>query len=169
MALDIETKAKTPYQSQLLQKAYKLLDQEIKLSKQTGHYTSLGFDPDYLMYYDSFDRKFSVAFRSQDLDESQVKFYYYYFFRTWTHQPGRMLKKVLQQLGILYNNIGKASPYKIEDNTKLSAAYSANCDLFNTRTSFLQTQYEPLREFINNSTHLTNTRCRITQPRGISW
>ncbi len=169
MALDIKTEAKTPFPPQLLQKAYQLLDQEIKLSKQTGRYTSLGFDPDYLMYNDSFDRKFAVDFKSQDPSESQVKFYDYYFFRTWTHQPGRMLKKVAQQLSILYNNIHKASPYKIEDRTELSADYSANSDLFKTRTSFLQTQYQPLKQFISSSTHLTNTRSQITQPRAVSW
>ena len=42
---------------------------------------------------------------------------------------------------ILYNNIHKASPYKLEAHTQLSAAYSDNCELFKARTSFFRTEY----------------------------
>ncbi len=168
MALDLEAKAKTPYSPEFLEKTYNLLNQEINVSKQTGRYTSLGFDPSYLMWDDSFDRKFS-AFEPEGLDSRRVQFYYYYFFRTWTHQPTRMLQKVAQQLGILYNNIHQASPYKLEAHTQLSAAYSDNCELFKARTSFFRTEYEPLKEFISNSTDLTSTSYQITQPRAVSW
>jgi hypothetical protein len=121
------------------------------------------------MAVDSFDRKFSNDFEPQGSDSGRVKFYYYYFFRTWIHQPTRMLQKVLEQLGILYNNIHKASPYKLEDHTQFSVVYSDNCKLFNTRTLFLKTAYEPLREFIINSTYLTNTGYQMTQPRAVTW
>jgi hypothetical protein len=169
LALDLESKTKNPYPPEFLEKTYILLSQEITLSKQTGRYTSLGFDPSYLMAEDSFDRKFSNDFEPGGSDSSRVKFYYYYFFRTWTHQPTRMLRKVLQQLGILYNNIRKASPYKLEDHKQFSVAYSDNCKLFNTRTSFFKIEYEPMREFIINSTHLTNTGFQLTQPRAVTW
>jgi hypothetical protein len=169
LALDLKSKAKTPYPPEFLEKTYNLLNREITVSKQTGNYTSLGFDPSYLMAEDSFDRKFSNDFEPQGSDSSRVKFYYYYFFRTWIHQPTRMLQKVLEQLGILYNNIHKASPYKLEDHTQFSVVYSDNCKLFNTRTLFLKTAYEPLREFIINSTYLTNTGYQMTQPRAVTW
>jgi hypothetical protein len=169
LALDLESKAKNPYPPEFLEKTYILLNREITLSKQTGRYTSLGFDPSYLMAEDSFDRKFSNDFEPGGSDSSRVKFYYYYFFRTWTHQPRRMLRKVLQQLGILYNNIRKASPYKLEDHKQFSVAYSDNCKLFNTRTSFFKIEYEPMRDFIINSTHLTNTGFQLTQPRAVTW
>ena len=136
MALDLETKAKTPYPPEFLEKTHNLLNQEINVSKQTGRYTSLGFDPSYLMWDDSFDRKFSNDFGPEGLDSNRVKFYYYYFCRAWTHQPARMMQKVLQQLGILYNNLHQASPYKLEAHTQLSAAYSDNCQLIDSRTSF---------------------------------
>ncbi len=169
LAKDIASGADTPYPPQLLEDTYELLNQEIKRSKQTGHYTSLGFDPDYLMYEDSFDRKFSSNLKSQYPDESRGKFYYYYFFRTWIHQPGRMLKKVGRELSILYNNIGKASPYKLEDHKNLSAAYTNNSDLFQKRASLFLLQYEPLQAFISNCNQLTGTRSQLDQPMIISW
>jgi hypothetical protein len=169
MALDIETRAKIPYPRDFLEKTFTLLNHEIEASKRTGHYTSLGFDPDYLMYKDSFDRKFSAAFEFEDSDGSRVKFYYYYFFRTWTHRPAQMIRKVAQQLSILYNNIRKASPYKLEDHTQLSPAYSDNCAILNSRTFFFKTEYEPLKKFILNSIDLTDTRYQIIQPRAVSW
>jgi hypothetical protein len=169
MVLDVETKAKTPYASEFLDKTSDLLNQEIEASKRTGRYTSLGFDPDYLMYKDSFDRKFSDSFGLQGSDRSRVRFYYYYFFRAWTHRPMRMLQKVLQQMGILYNNLRKASPYKLESHTQLSAAYLDNCGIFDTKMSFSKIEYEPLKEFISRSTQLTNTSYQITQTRAVSW
>jgi hypothetical protein len=169
LAKDIASGANTPYPPQLLENTYELLDQEIKRSKQTGHYTSLGFDPDYLMYEDSFDRKFSSNLKSQYPDDSRGKFYYYYFFRTWIHQPGRMLKKVARQFSILYNNIGKASPYKLEDHKKLSAAYISNSDLFQKRPSLFLLQYQPLQAFMKSCNQLTGTRSQLDQPMIISW
>jgi hypothetical protein len=166
---DIATNAYTPYPPQLLRDAKELLDQEIERSRKTGRYTSLGFDPDYLMYDDSFDRKFSDDLKSQSPDLSRVKFYYYYFFRTWMHQPGRMLKKVAQQFSILYNNIGKASPYKLEDHQKLSVDYAGNISLSQKDTWLVLIQYEPLREFVNNCNQLIETRAQITQPVIVSW
>jgi hypothetical protein len=169
LALDLKSKAKTPYSPAFLQQVYNLLNREIAVSKQTGNYTSLGFDPNYLIWEDSFDRKFSKDFEPQVSASSRSKFYYYYFFRTWTHQPARMLQKVLRQLSILYNNIRKASPYKLEDHTQLSVSYSDNLKLFNARTLFFKTEYEPLREFIVSSTRLTNTGYQISQPRAVTW
>ena len=166
---DIATNAYTPYPPQLLKTAQELLDQEIKRSRKTGRYTSLGFDPDYLMYDDSFDRKFSEDLKSHYPDESRVKFYYYYFFRTWMYQPGRMLKKVARQFSILYNSIGKASPYKLEDHQKLSVDYAGNISLFQKKTSLFLIQYEPLREFIDNCNQLIETRAQIVQPMIVTW
>jgi hypothetical protein len=153
----------------LLENAYELLDQELKRSKQTGRYTSLGFDPDYLMYEDSFDRKFSSDLKAQYPDASRGKFYYYYFFRTWIHRPGGMLKKVGRQFSILYNNLGKASPYKLEDHKKLSVAYTTNSDLFQKKSSLFQLQFEPLQAFIKSCNQLTGTRSQLDQPTIISW
>jgi hypothetical protein len=169
MVLDVENRAKTPYPPEFLEKTANLLDQEIEVSKRTGRYTSLGFDPDYLMYKDSFDRKFSAAFALHDSDSSRVKFYYYYFFRTWAHQPVRMFQKVALQTGILYNNIRKASPYKVENHTQLSAAYAENREIFNAEMASPKIEYEPLKEFISRSILLTSTSYRITQPKAVSW
>jgi hypothetical protein len=169
LAKDIASGVNTPYPPQLLENTYELLDREIQRSRQTGHYTSLGFDPDYLMYEDSFDRKFSADLKSQYPDDSRGKFYYYYFFRTWIHQPGRMLRKVARQFSTLYNNIGKASPYKLEDHNKLSAAYAVNSDLFQKRASLFLLPYDPLQAFIKTCNQLTGTSSQLAQPMIVSW
>ena len=165
---DIEHKTKTKYPPEFLEKTYSLLDHEMTLSKQTGHYHSLGFDPDYLMYRDSFDRKFSIEFDSDPI-ESSIKFYDYYYFRVWMYQPGRMLKKILVQLSILYNNIGKASPYKLEDHTGFGTSYTNNCNLCKTKLSLPQIQCQLLTAFEENSARLTETRAHLSQPSVVSW
>jgi hypothetical protein len=80
-----------------------------------------------------------------------------------------MSQKVALQTGMLYNNIRKASPYKLEDHTQLSAAYTENCEIFNAEMSSPKIEYEPLTEFISRSTLLTNTSYQITQPKAVSW
>ena len=130
---DLAEGANTPYPKQFLEQAATLLKQEIENSKSTGHYRSLGFDPDYLMYRDSFDQKFRALPRMEGGTEDRIKFYYYYFLRAWVRQPGQMLTKVAKQLSILYNNIGKASPYKREVELVTGRNYLNNYLVFTSK------------------------------------
>jgi hypothetical protein len=166
---DLHDDAKTPYPKQLLVRTAMLLKQEIELSKKTGHYTSLGVDPDYLMYRDSFDQKFPALLGAAGTTENRINFYYYYFFRTWTHQPGRMLTKVLRQLSILYNNIGKASPYKREVELMRGGNYLNNCVVYDSKESLSDLHYAPLEELVAMSRALANAEPRLAQPRALSW
>ncbi len=166
---DLADKAKTPYPKQFLEKAATLLKQEIEVSKSTGHYRSLGLDPDYLMYRDSFDQKFQALSGTDGRPENKIKFYYYYFFRAWTHQPGRMLTKIVKQLSILYNNIGKASPYKHEVELVTGRNYLNNDLIFDSKKTLSSFRYEPLQVFALRSRELAKTEPRLLQPKAITW
>ena len=166
---DLDDDAKTPYPKQVLLQTETLLKHEIKLSKKTGHYTSLGVDPDYLMYRDSFDQKFPALLGTDGTTENRINFYYYYFFRAWTHQPGRMLTKVLRQLSILYNNIGKASPYKREVELMRGGNYLNNGVIYDSKESLSDLHYAPLGELIARSRALANAEPRLAQPTVLSW
>jgi hypothetical protein len=165
---DLEDDAKTPYQKQLLEQTETLLEHEIAISKRTGHYRLLGFDPDYLMYGDSFDQKFHALLGTEDTTENKIKFYYYYFLRAWTHQPGRMLTKIFNQLSILYNNIEKASPYKREVELVRDGNYLNNCVVYDSKENLSDIHYAPLEDLVLKSRELANAEPRLAQPRAIS-
>jgi hypothetical protein len=169
MSTDLRDRAKTPYPGRFLEQTHTLLAREIELSKRTGHYTSLGFDPDYLMYDNSFDQKFGTLLGPAETTENRISFYYYYFFRVWTHQPGRMLGKVLRQISILYNNVRKASPYKRDVELILGQNYLGNCVVFDSNRILAGIEYAPLKSFIARSKELRSAEPRLLQPGPISW
>jgi hypothetical protein len=168
LRLDIERKAATPYSAEFLTSTYHLLSQEMNLSKQTRRYHSLGFDPDYLMYRDSFDQKFARSLGANAV-ETRVKFYYYYYLRAWTFQPVRMLWKIGIQLSILYNSFSKASPYKLEDHDSFATSYTDNLELFTTKLSGPEIQTGLLSAFEKSTDQLRNSKARLNQPRPVSW
>lgn len=90
-----------PYSHEQLQATLNLLDQEIELSRATvGHgFAPLGFNPDYLLYEDSFCRKLANIL---PVRTDRADFYRFYFRRTWRQQPGMMLHKVAAQLALFY-------------------------------------------------------------------
>jgi hypothetical protein len=91
-----------PYSHEQLQSILILLDNEIELSKPTVRhgFAPLGFNPDYLLYEDSFCRKLADILRTRP---ERAAFYRFYFRRTWRQQPGMMLRKVGAQLALFYN------------------------------------------------------------------
>lgn len=91
-----------PYSHEQLQEITDLLDKEIAISRPTVRhgFAALGFNPDYLLYEDSFCRKLSNIFSKRN---ERADFYRFYFRRTWQQQPGLMLHKVTAQLGLFYN------------------------------------------------------------------
>jgi hypothetical protein len=167
MKQDIERKAATPYALEFLESTYTLLDQEINLSRQTGRYRSLGFDPDYLMYRDSFDKKFSLSLGPESTDR-RIKFYEYYFFRAWSHQPLRMLGKIATELSIVYNSVGKASPYKLEDHTSFGTSYADNHELFVIKLGAPEIQNEILTAFRRDTDKLLRSQTQLIQPKLVS-
>ncbi len=100
MAVDLTHLKDIPYAPDLLAKAHAALVRELNLSKGTGKYKSLGFDPDYLMYEDSLDVSLLLLF---DHDaQRQADFYLYYYQRALMHQPVKVLRKVAGQMALFY-------------------------------------------------------------------
>jgi hypothetical protein len=85
-----------------LQAILSLLDSEMEISRTDLHhnFAALGFNPDYLLYEDSFCRKLPAILPERT---ARAEFYRFYFRRTWREQPGMMLQKVATQLGLFYN------------------------------------------------------------------
>jgi len=103
LARDLDSNnAAVPYSHEQLQAILKLLDAEIALSRPTVRhgFSSLGFNPDYLLYEDSFCSRLKSILPER---AAQSDFYRFYFRRTWRQQPGAMLHKVVAQLGIFYS------------------------------------------------------------------
>lgn len=122
-----------PYSHEQLQQIIDLLDKEIALSRPTVRhgFAALGFNPDYLLYEDSFCRKLQhiLPERSQRAD-----FYRFYFRRTWRQQPGLMLHKVTAQLGIFY---------------------SLDCPVYEQKISTLDRSYREAADYLTDKSHFT--------------
>jgi hypothetical protein len=166
---DITTNAETPYQKPFLQRTLNLLDQEIDISRRTGKYKSLGYDPDYLMYSDSFNRKFLTFWGQEDASAAQMRFYYYYFFRAWTHRPAQMLRKVLMQISLFYNSAGGTSPYKTDKQVVFGEKYATNLTTTDLAHDFIPDDYTPLDQFILESKQLADSNYRLAKPGILSW
>lgn len=103
MASDLQSNdAAVPYSHEQLQTMLKLLDDEIETSKPTVRhgFAPLGFNPDYLLYEDSFCRKLRDILPER---AARADFYRFYFRRTWQQHPGAMLQKFSAQLALFYN------------------------------------------------------------------
>jgi hypothetical protein len=168
LRVDIERKATTHYPIEFLKSTYDLLDREMTLSKQTRRYHSLGFDPDYLMYRDSFDRKFARLIGSDPV-QARVRFYRYYYFRVWTLQPARMFRKIAVELSILYNSFSKASPYKLEDHNSFATSYTDNLELLTTKLATPEIQGDLLTAFERDTEKLKASKAHLNQPKLVSW
>ena len=170
IARDIEQGIDNPYSTESLRNTLHLLDAELLASKETKKYASLGFDPDYLMFRNSFCTKFETLFPVGDPSAQQTQFYYYYFFRAWTHQPGRMLAKIGRQLSIFYNpGHIRRSPYKANQCLLVNLYYQRNCELIVLAPYLLKMDYQPLQGFIRDSCELSTTEEKLFHPIVVHW
>jgi hypothetical protein len=80
-----------------------------------------------------------------------------------------MLGKVLRQISILYNNIGKASPYKRDVELALGENYQSNCAILDSDRILSGIRYEPLETFVLKSKALNGAERRLLQPGPVSW
>jgi hypothetical protein len=100
MAQDLAQGDPTPYAAGFLADLHARLAHELELASVPGQhpYESLGFNPDYLMYEDSFCRYLYHNFGTP----FTVRLGFYYFARAWWHQPATMARNVARQLDIFY-------------------------------------------------------------------
>jgi len=106
MAEDIQRNAKVPYSREWLGRVHSILSAEIGKSSAAGsvHYSTLGFDPGYLMYNRS-----SIAPQLHKQFANNVSalcaFYWFYYWRIWQQRPFLVVKKIARQMAIFYRPV----------------------------------------------------------------
>ena len=101
MSADATAHAKLPYPPDWLERTRSKLTDEIKKSAVEHRYPKLGFDPEDLMFNsDSIAAQLGDEF-GNDLD-GLCRFYQFYYWRVWRHQPIAMIKKTGRQLSVFY-------------------------------------------------------------------
>lgn len=103
MSEDIQRGANVPYPREWLARIHATLSFEITKSFAAwpGHYSSLGFDPDYLMYNEN-----SIAAQLQREFGNNVTalctFYRFYYTRIWRQRPLLVVEKIARQMALFY-------------------------------------------------------------------
>jgi hypothetical protein len=154
LADDLQRGSELPYSRERLARVLEALKTEIPKSfaARPGHYWSLGFDPDYLMY----DKTSIDAQLRQEFDQNVAElcaFYRFAYWRIWQGRPLLVLKKIKIQMSIFYSemcpafnrekSLAVASGYadgatvlEMEPYPKLWSAYPAAVE-FMSRTELL--------------------------------
>ncbi|PYI41474.1 MAG: hypothetical protein DMF12_10230 [Verrucomicrobia bacterium] len=105
MSDDIQRNAKVPYSPEWLGRVHTTLSAEITKSIAAGplRYSTLGFDPDYLM----FDRS-SIAAQLRNEFGNNLSalcaFYWFYYWRTWQQRPLAIVEKIGRQMAVFYTS-----------------------------------------------------------------
>ncbi len=102
IAADVASGESLPYATDWLRRTERKLscrDHEVCHGKT--HISTLGLQPDYLM----FDQKSFHAWMQREFrgrSNEMCDFYRFYYWRAWREQPKRMLAKVVRQFGVFY-------------------------------------------------------------------
>jgi hypothetical protein len=167
MASDLSGSAQLPYAREWLGRIHTLLSGEIQKSFEAspGHYRSLGFDPEYLMYGEN---SINAVLRREfhgDIGEL-CAFYRFYYGRALLRQPMRMLTKIGRQMAFFYAiKCGAYDPAKF-----LRVDYGASATEMNTllfRESF--GRYEPAVDFLRRSGEIAKRPTQLEQPAYVRW
>jgi hypothetical protein len=157
--------AEVPYQREWLERIHDALSVEIEKSfaARSGHYSTLGFDPDYLNH-----NKSSIAAQLRREFGKNVRelcaFYRFYYWRIWRQRPLLVLKKIARQMAIFYApmcpayNRAKALPLTDEYNRGVTS-------LDTRRYRQIWTAYRPAVDFISR-TQLLARNAPVVQQRG---
>ena len=162
IASDLATNpAGLPYSHEQLQAILTLLDAEMAVSQQIvrHNFASLGFDADYLLYEDSFCRKLQGIL---PLREARSDFYRFYFRRTWSEQPGAMLRKIVAQLGLFYNF---DCPVYLEKSTRFDRSYNETYAFLSEPNRLVTMARVPLAvDYLNSLPALAQIHVSAVQP-----
>ncbi|HEX4085844.1 MAG TPA: hypothetical protein VHY22_13105 [Chthoniobacteraceae bacterium] len=144
MEHDLAANDPTPYPRQILQSAHDLLAADLKKAATVTTpkaFDSLGYNPDYLMY-NTFCPEFA---KMTGWDPAQTnRFYYYYYERVLTKQPGAMWKKIIGQMRLFY---GPKNPaYRLGQSLKVADEYARNEELI-TKRAQIGAGYAPLQPY----------------------
>ena len=163
MAKDLADGSQLPYPRELIERAHSALSREIQKSFEAnpGHYPSLGFDPEYLMYReDSTHAELRREFRD-DVGEL-CKFYRFYYGRAFLKQPARMLGKIGRQMSLFYGRRSGAYNWSRFLNLQSDYALSAN-EVGAERFRSTFGAYQPAVDFVKRSGELASRPIRLEQ------
>jgi hypothetical protein len=164
MADDLETGAAIQYPREWLERVHGMLSVEIAKSSaaRPGHYWSLGFDPDYLMY----DKSSITAQLRREFEHdvpALCTFYRYYYWRLWRKRPFAVLGKIGKQMALFYSQMCPA--YNREKSLYLANGYEQGTAILRLQPyPELWTAYSPAVEFIRRTELLARNAPIIRQP-----
>jgi hypothetical protein len=164
MADDLRRGAAIPYPREWLGRVHDTLGTEIAKSSaaRPGHYRSLGFDPDYLMYEQS---SIAAQLRREFANDAPAlcAFYRYYYWRIWRERPFLVLAKIREQMALFYSQMCPA--YNREKFLYLTKGYDQGTTILNLQPyPELWTAYPPAMEFVRRTEPLARNAPIIRQP-----
>lgn len=163
MADDLERGAESPYPREQVKRIHDALRTEIAKSSaaRPGHYWSLGFDPDYLMYRDSIAAQLRREF-DNNIPEL-CAFYRHYYGRIWQERPLRVLRKIVIQMSLFYSEMCPA--YNREKSLSIASGYADGANILGLEPHpELWTAYPPAVEFVERTRLLARSAPVIRQP-----
>jgi len=165
MSDDIQRNAKVPYSPEWLGRVHTTLSAEITKSIAAGplRYSTLGFDPDYLM----FDRS-SVAAQLRNEFGNNLSalcaFYWFYYWRTWQQRPLAIVEKIGRQMAVFYTS--QCPAYSQRKLWMLSGEYSRGATSLDRKPyRKTWTAYPPAVEFMRR-TELLARSAPVVQQHG---
>jgi len=164
MADDLQGGAATPYPREWLGHIHGALSAEIgkSFAARPGHFLSLGYDPDYLMY----DQSSIVAQLRLEFENdvpALCAFCRYYYWRLWRERPFAVLGKIREQMALFYSQMCPA--YNREKSLSLASGYEQGTAILNLQPyPELWTSYPPAEEFVRRIELLARNAPIIRQP-----
>jgi hypothetical protein len=164
MADDLQRSAALPYPPDRLGRVHAALSTEIVKSHaaRPGHFLSLGYDPDYLMYNQS-----SIVAQLRLEFENDVPalcaFCRYYYWRLWRERPFAVLGKISKQMALFYSQMCPA--YNREKSLSLASGYEQGTAILSLQPyPEVWTAYPPAVEFVRRTELLAQNAPIIQQP-----
>jgi hypothetical protein len=164
IADDLQRSAAIPYPRDRLGRIHAALSTEIAKSHMArpGHYWSLGFDPDYLMY-----DKTSIVEQLRGEFENDLPalcaFYRYYYGRLWRERPFAVLGKIGKQMALFYSQMCPA--YNRERSLYLANGYEQGTAILRLQPyPELWTACPPAVEFVRRTELLARNAPIMRQP-----
>jgi len=166
---DLATNAPLPYPHDVVVAAHDLLATELAKAAQITTpkaYNSLGFNPDYLMYDNSFCIQFQKEMHFSNTE--MARFCMTYYLRALRHHPGLMAVKTRQQLALFYT--AKNPTYWLGKSMDISGLQYARVARIMPLTSQLGPNNPAVDRYIDTCNRLGTEGIAITQARRfVEW
>jgi len=158
---DLKTDTALPYSQDWLARVHSELSNEI--AKSGVHYSTLGLNPDYLMYDPtSIVAKLRKAFGENFSTLSE--FCWFYYWRIWLHRPLLVMKKIIRQFAIFYAPICPA--YSREGSWMLANEYRSGVTALSREPQRKVWElYQPAVLFMNRAETLAQDAPVVRHPR----